>query len=106
MLEEELVENARYRGAQARSGLEAIKARHPETVVDVRGLGLMIGIEFDSPETSDAVQTACFQKGLLVLEAGEGAIRLSPALVVSEEQIDTAIRIFAEAVAEVEAARV
>ena len=80
-------------------------ARHPRTIKDVRGLGLMLGIEFDSPDTSDAVQTACFQKGLLVLEAGEGAIRLSPALVVSEEQIDTAVRIFAEAVAEVEAER-
>jgi len=106
LLESELVENARYRGAQARTGLEAIMARHPETIRDVRGLGLMIGVEFDSPETADAIQTACFQKGLLVLEAGEGAIRLSPALVVSEEQIDIAVRIFAEAVAEVETARV
>jgi 4-aminobutyrate aminotransferase len=105
LLESELVENARYRGAQARTGLEAIMARHPETIRDVRGLGLMIGVEFDSPETADAIQTACFQKGLLVLEAGEGAIRLSPALVVSEEQIDIAVRIFAEAVAEVETAR-
>jgi 4-aminobutyrate aminotransferase len=105
LLEEELVENARFRGAQARTGLEAIMARHPRTIRDVRGLGLMIGVEFDSAETSDAVETACFQKGLLVLEAGEGAIRLSPALVVSEEQIDVGVRIFAEAVAEVEAAR-
>jgi 4-aminobutyrate aminotransferase len=105
LLEDELVENARYRGVQARTGLEAIMARHPATIRDVRGLGLMIGVEFDSAETSDAIQTACFQKGLLVLEAGEGAIRLSPALVVSEEQIDIAIRIFAETVAEVEAAR-
>ena len=105
LLETELVENASYRGAQVRTGLEAIEARHPRTVRDVRGLGLMIGVEFDSAETSDAVQTACFQKGLLVLEAGEGAIRLSPALVVSEEQVDVAVRIFAEAVAEVEAER-
>ncbi len=105
MLEGELVANAAVRGEQARAGLRAIQERHPATVRDVRGLGLMIGIEFDSPKTSDAIQTACFQKGLLVLEAGEGAIRLSPALVVNEEQVDVALRIFAEAVAEVEAAR-
>ena len=105
MLEGELVANAAVRGDQARTVLRAIQQRHPATIRDVRGLGLMIGIEFDSAETSDAIQTACFQKGLLVLEAGEGAIRLSPALIVSEEQIETALRIFAEAVAEVEAER-
>ena len=104
MLEGELVANAAVRGDQARTGLRAIQQRHPATIREVRGLGLMIGIEFDSAETSDAIQTACFQKGLLVLEAGEGAIRLSPALIVSEEQIETGLRIFAEAVAEVEAA--
>jgi len=105
LLEDELVDNCRLRGAQARASLEAVRARHPGTIRDVRGLGLMIGVEFDSAETSDAIQTACFQKGLLVLEAGEGAIRLSPALIVSEEQVDVAVRIFAEAVAEVEALR-
>ena len=105
MLEGELVANAAVRGDQATAGLRAIQQRHPETIRDVRGLGLMIGIEFDSAETSDAIQTACFQRGLLVLEAGEGAIRMSPALIVSEEQIETALRIFAEAVAGVEAER-
>jgi 4-aminobutyrate aminotransferase len=102
LLEGELVANAAIRGEQVRAGLRAIQERHPTTVKDVRGLGLMIGVEFDSAETAHAIQTACFQKGLLVLEAGEGAIRLSPALIVSADQVDTAIRIFAEAVAEAE----
>ncbi len=105
MLEGELVANAAVRGDQATALLRAIQQRHPGTIRDVRGLGLMIGIEFDSAETSDAIQTACFQKGLLVLEAGEGAIRMSPALIVSEEQVETGLRIFADAVAEVETER-
>jgi 4-aminobutyrate aminotransferase len=100
LLESELVANAAVRGDQARAGLAGIQARFPETIRDVRGLGLMIGIGFDSAETSDAVQT-----GLLVLEAGEGAIRMSPALIVSEGEIETAVRIFGEAVEDVAAGR-
>ncbi|HEY8168886.1 MAG TPA: aminotransferase class III-fold pyridoxal phosphate-dependent enzyme [Candidatus Limnocylindrales bacterium] len=105
LLESELVANAAVRGDQARAGLAGIQTRFPETIRDVRGLGLMIGIGFDSAETSDAVQTACFQRGLLVLEAGEGAIRMSPALIVSEGEIETAVRIFGEAVEDVAAGR-
>jgi len=61
----------------------------------------MLGVEFDTPEHAEGVQWACFQRGLLVLECGVSSVRMSPALVVSEEQLTTALRIFAEAVAEV-----
>jgi len=61
----------------------------------------MIGLEFDSGETAEAVQWACFVRGLLVLEAGENVVRLCPPLVVSAAEIDIAVRIMGEAVAEV-----
>ena len=61
----------------------------------------MLGIEFDTPEHAEEVQWACFQRGLLVLECGVSSVRMSPALIVTEEQLGTALRIFADAVAEV-----
>jgi 4-aminobutyrate aminotransferase len=59
----------------------------------------MIGIEFDTGEHADAVQWEAFQKGLLVLECGRRSVRMSPALTVSEAEMATALRLFAESVA-------
>ena len=68
---------------------------------DVRGKGLMIGIEFDTPEHAEEVQWACFEMGLLVLECGKSSVRMSPALTVSEAEMTTALRLFGRAVARV-----
>lgn len=105
LLETELVENAAVRGEQARAGLRALAERFPRIMRDVRGKGLMIGIGLDSPASADAVTMACFRRGLLILEAGDDAVRMSPALIVSAEEIDTGVRLFGEAVAEVDAAK-
>jgi 4-aminobutyrate aminotransferase len=75
--------------------------RFPGIVKDVRGKGLMIGVQFDSGETAEAVQMQAFDRGLLVLEAGQDCVRMSPPLVVSEAEAETAIRIFSESVAHV-----
>ena len=61
----------------------------------------MLGVEFDTAEHAEAVQWACFERGLLVLECGKSSVRMSPALTVSEAEMTTALRIFAEAVAQV-----
>jgi 4-aminobutyrate aminotransferase len=103
LIESGLVDNARARGEQALAGLRPLMTRYPRLVRDVRGRGLMIGIEFDSTAHAEEVQWACFQRGLLVLECGKASVRLSPALVVSEDEIATALRIFGEAVTEVAA---
>ena len=105
LLEEGLTANAASRGEQALDALRPLVRRHERIVRDVRGRGLMIGIQFDSGETAEAVQWAAFQRGLLVLEAGDDVIRLSPPLVVTEEEIRTGCRLFGEAVAEVDSAR-
>jgi 4-aminobutyrate aminotransferase len=101
LLEGGLVENAEMRGRQAMAVLTSLPSRYPGLVRDVRGKGLMIGIEFDSNEHAEAVQWAAFQRGLLVLEAGRTVVRMSPALTVSGDEMDTALRLFGEAVAEV-----
>ena len=100
LLEGGLVQNAAERGDQALAGLRPLLERHPGVVRDVRGKGLMIGVQFDTQARTDAVQLAAFHRGLLVLEAAEHVVRMSPALTVSAEQVDTAVRLFGEAVAE------
>ncbi|CAN5822679.1 acetyl ornithine aminotransferase family protein [soil metagenome] len=101
LLEEGLLDNATARGAQAMSGLRGLLADQPELVRDVRGKGLMIGVQFASGEIAEAIQWQAFQHGLRVLDAGEDVVRLSPPLVVTQDEVDTAVRLFGEAVADV-----
>ncbi|HEX4816886.1 MAG TPA: aminotransferase class III-fold pyridoxal phosphate-dependent enzyme [Nonomuraea sp.] len=106
--EEGLVENARVRGDQLQAGLRKIQTRFPR-IGDVRGLGLMQGVEFTAPdgtadaETAGAVQQAAVSHKLLTLTCGpEGnVVRLIPALVVTEEEIVTGLDRFEAAVASV-----
>jgi 4-aminobutyrate aminotransferase len=98
LLEEGLVANAAERGEQGLRGLRPLLEQHPDLVRDVRGKGLMIGIQFASGEVAEAVQMQAFDRGLLVLEAGDDCVRMSPPLVVTAEEMATAIRIFGEAV--------
>jgi 4-aminobutyrate aminotransferase len=98
LLEEGLIANATVRGREIQDGLRPLLERHPALVKDVRGKGLMIGIQFDSGETAEAVQMRAFDLGLLVLEAGDDAVRMSPPLVVSQAEAATAVRILSESV--------
>src|ERR1035437_8898878 len=103
LLEGGLMENATARGAELMSGLRAVQARFPAVVRDVRGIGLMIGVEFDSHERAAAVEWACFQRGLLVLEAGKTVLRISPPLVITAEEVAVGLKLFGDAVAEIAA---
>jgi 4-aminobutyrate aminotransferase len=98
LIDGELRQNAVRMGARLRAGLEEAAAGS-DSIRDIRGLGLMLGVEFHSHEEAQAVQHAAFERGLLVLECGEAALRFSPPLIVSEEDIQTALRIFGEALA-------
>jgi len=101
LLEGGLMDNAKARGAQLMAGLRKIAASHPGLVCDVRGIGLMIGVEFDTHEHADAVEWAAFERGLLTLTAGRSVVRIAPPLVLTAEQAATGLEIFAAAVAEV-----
>ena len=98
LLEGGLVDNAAARGEQALAGLRELARRMPKAILDVRGKGLMIGVEFASPEMAEEVQWASFVRGLLVLECGKQTVRLCPPLIASEAEVETALRIFGEAV--------
>jgi 4-aminobutyrate aminotransferase len=97
LLERELVENAERVGAHLMDRLRDLPRRSP-IVGDVRGLGLMIGIEIvrdqetkeRAPDLRDRIEEACFDRGLLVLGAGPNTIRLCPPLVITQDQADFA----------------
>jgi len=93
---EGLLGNATAVGAQLLDGLRSIWDDHPEAVTDVRGVGLMIGIELRTPELAERVQQRAFERGLLVLECGESTIRMSPPLVFTPDQAATAVKILGE----------
>jgi 4-aminobutyrate aminotransferase len=103
LLEGGLMDNAKARGDELLAGLREIQARFPKIVRDVRGIGLMVGIEFDTHEHADAAEWAAFQRGLLTLTAGHSVVRMAPPLVVTAEQVATALELFGAAVAEVAA---
>jgi 4-aminobutyrate aminotransferase len=107
LLEEGLVENAAKMGALLKERLTALRSRH-KTMADVRGLGLMVGVEFCRPDDGHApdrqlrerVMQKCFEKGLLLLGCGESTLRFCPPLIVSAEEVETAVRLFDEAIPE------
>jgi 4-aminobutyrate aminotransferase len=101
--EEKLLENAVERGAQLLAGLRKLQAEFSQ-IGDVRGAGLMVGVEFGQPGAPDAITTkavdkAAFERGLMLLTCGtfDNVIRWIPPLVVTEEQIDEALSLFAAA---------
>ncbi|MGQ9489452.1 MAG: aspartate aminotransferase family protein [Anaerolineae bacterium] len=103
MKEEGLVANAAARGAQLLAGLRKLQAAFP-VIGDVRGLGLMVGVEFTrdgQPDTATAkaVVKAALDGGLLLLTCGtyDNVIRWIPPLVVTEAEIEEGLQIFAAA---------
>ena len=103
LIEGGLMDNAREVGGVLLDGLRAMRERQP-SIREVRGLGLMIGIELVDHDTMVAVEHAAFRRGLLVLGCGDDVIRMSPALLFRRDQAETALQIFEESVAEVAAA--
>jgi 4-aminobutyrate aminotransferase len=98
LLERELISNTASMGSHILDRLRDWPRRFPN-VGDVRGLGLMIGIEFvrdqqtkeRAPEIRDRVESLAFERGLLVLGAGRNSIRLCPPLIINRDQADCAV---------------
>jgi 4-aminobutyrate aminotransferase len=103
LLEQSLIDNTADVGAHLLSGLGELQRKHP-LIGDVRGKGLMIGIELVRDRQTkeramserDRLVDECFTRGLLVLGAGRNTVRLSPPLVLTKAQADTAVRIIDE----------
>jgi 4-aminobutyrate aminotransferase len=103
--QEGLVANAAEQGARLVEGLRKVAADHP-VIGDVRGLGLMLGNEFTTPEgtpdtaTASRAHAAAAEAGLLLLTCGPhgNVVRMIPPLIVTAEQVDAAIELWATAV--------
>ena len=103
------VDNAAVQGEYMLRRLREMQAQHP-TIGDVRGKGLMIGVELvkdeGSKEPAEALREAlverAFQHGLLILGCGTSAVRFIPALNVTRELIDEALVIFERSLADLE----
>ena len=104
--EERLVDNAAEQGRRLADGLRKVAAEHP-VIGDVRGLGLMQAGEFTGPDgapdpaTAARAQREACERGLLLLTCGPHAnvVRMIPPLVVTAEQVDQAVALWADAVA-------
>jgi 4-aminobutyrate aminotransferase len=108
--EEGLVENSARMGDHLVTGLKVVQKQQSQ-LGDVRGLGMMVAAELTATEgqpdtqTAKAVRTKCLEEGLLLLTCGPhgNVIRWIPPLVVTQEQIDEALTIFENALADVAA---
>jgi len=106
VLQEGLVENAARMGEVLMDGLRALQSRVP-VIGDVRGLGLMIGVEFTNPDGTPATELVkevigrCLDNKLILLNCGTygNVVRWIPPLIVTQDQIETGLEVFAGALA-------
>jgi 4-aminobutyrate aminotransferase len=100
LLEEQYVANSAKVGEFLRGKLVRLMESH-SGITDVRGRGLMIGVQISTADMRDRIISECFARGLLVLGAGPSTIRLSPPLIIDEEQAEFAAETFSQAVSAV-----
>jgi 4-aminobutyrate aminotransferase len=106
LLEDEYLDNATDVGQYALDALSVIQSRHT-SFGDVRGKGLMIGVEFvkdkgskeANVELRDMVEKTAFEYGLLLLGCGKSVIRLAPPLCITRKEMDEALHIFENVIA-------
>ena len=104
LIENEYLENAATVGQYTLDALSEIMPRHP-SIGDVRGIGLMIGVEFvkdrkskvPADELCNRVVDLAFERGLILLSCGKSVIRIAPPLNISQAEVDEGLKIFEEA---------
>jgi 4-aminobutyrate aminotransferase len=109
LIENEYLKNAATMGQYVLDSLEEIMHRHP-SIGDVRGKGLMIGVEFvkdretkePAKELTERVVQLAFEHGLLMLSCSKSVIRVAPPLSISKAEVDEGLQIFVEAITEAE----
>ena len=113
LIENEFLVNAEQVGNYAFERLVEIQSRHPK-IGQVRGMGLMIGVEFVKDQKSkqpevelrDRIIHLAFQRGLLLLGCGKSTIRIAPPLSINPSEFDQGLLIFEEAISQAEQQRI
>ncbi|MHC5726283.1 MAG: acetylornithine/succinylornithine family transaminase [Nostoc sp.] len=98
---ENILQNVEDRGEQLRTGLRAIAAKYPQQIAEVRGWGLINGLELraDIGLTAADVVNAAINKGVLLVPAGPKVVRFVPPLIVTEAEVNTALQAVDQAIA-------
>lgn len=84
---------AQQAAARLREGLEEIAAQHHDRVVEVRGLGLLLGMQLTDPEDARLIAEKALEAGLLVNVTGNGVLRIAPPLIITDEEIDEGLHL-------------
>jgi 4-aminobutyrate aminotransferase len=108
LLRDQYVQNAATVGEHMMNGLRALQDKHP-LIGDVRGRGLMIGVELvrdrktreRATDERNAIVQAMFRRGVLILGAGRNAVRFAPPLLFTKTQVDDVLRLFDQSLSEV-----
>ena len=104
LVEAGLADNAARVGARLLASVQELADRQP-LLTQVRGRGLMIGLDLPDHDAAVELEQACFRRGLLVLTCGERSVRFAPPLVVTDDQADTAVGILEDALLAMAGAR-
>lgn len=118
LIENGLIDNARLMGEYLKQGLMEIMNRH-KIIGEVRGLGLMIGLEIvqhketkqhfpkivtkEGKNIKEVITGECYKRGLIIYGAGFNSLRISPPLIITKQDADIALKIIEEAINFVEA---
>jgi 4-aminobutyrate aminotransferase len=108
LLKDQFIDNAAAVGAHLMNGLRALQEKHA-LIGDVRGMGLMVGVELVRDRKTKerattergAILQAMFRRGVLLLGAGRNAVRFAPPLVLTKDQADAVLRLFDESLSDV-----
>ncbi len=111
LIENGYLQNAAEVGEYAMDALEEIKSRHP-SIGDVRGKGLMIGVEFikdretkePDHDLTERVVELGYERGLLMLSCGKSVIRIAPPLAITKSEMEAGLKIFEDALTAAEKA--
>jgi predicted acetylornithine/succinylornithine family transaminase len=93
IVEHKVPDNAKKMGERLMSGLRAVQARHPREIKEVRGVGLLVGVE-TTQEIAGRVVGECNKEGLLLNPARPNVVRFMPPLIVTEADVDEGVRRF------------
>jgi len=101
MVEENILENVRARHDQVIEGLNALAAKYPGKVTNIRGRGLMIAFDVKSAEIRSSLLSKIFENEAIILPCGHVTVRFRPPMNITVEEVEKAMGIIDRSMAEV-----
>jgi acetylornithine/N-succinyldiaminopimelate aminotransferase len=98
LVENRISANVKRMGCLALERLSELKTTYPNAIVDIRGKGLLLLIEFRNEKTARLVESSCLSKGLFVRQTQDTGIRIFPALNINKEEMEEGLSILRESI--------